>query len=76
MTEIERMMRYFQFTHLPPKLRVISEPCAILAQTLVDLATSSTYTNVDLVELAAGLRKLVEAKDAFVRSVVSGAPAK
>lgn len=54
----------FQFDHLPAHLAVISEPCAYLAQQMVD-------TLPDGPELSAGLRKLLEAKDCFVRAALT-----
>lgn len=49
--------------HLPPYLQAISAPCRDLA---FDIATSLP----DNPELTAGLRKLLEAKDAFVRAAL------
>lgn len=55
------IMKYFGYTHLPQKLQEISKPIAevafILDQTLENGAEKST-----------GLRKLLEAKDCFVRA--------
>lgn len=51
----------FSFHHLPAELQVISEPVAVLAQRMID-------TVPDGPELSAGLRKLLEAKDCFVRA--------
>lgn len=54
---------YFDYGHLPPHLRTISKRCHDLAvDMLVDLPDSP--------ELTAGLRKLLEAKDCFVRAAV------
>jgi hypothetical protein len=54
-------MKFFAFAHLPPKLQQVSKPIAELAQMLdVDLPDSA--------EKSAGLRKLLEAKDCFVRA--------
>ncbi len=55
--------RLFEFEHLPVHLRAVSAPVAELAQGLID-------TLDDRPELSAGLRKLVEAKDCFVRQMV------
>lgn len=55
------IMKFFAFAHLPPKLQQVSKPIAELAQMLdVDLPDSA--------EKSAGLRKLLEAKDCFVRA--------
>ena len=53
----------FDYAHLPLKLQAVSKPCAQLASTMV-LALP------DGPELTAGLRKLLEAKDCFVRAQV------
>lgn len=59
------LLRYFTFAHLPPHLQVISRPCAELADAMVDAIADGP-------ELTAGLRKLLEAKDAFVRAALDG----
>lgn len=54
----------FAFEHLPPgRLRVTSSHCAAMADVMV-------ATLPDGPELSAGLRKLLEAKDCFVRAAV------
>ena len=55
--------RYFDYDHLPPHLQVVSKPCHDLAETMV-------ATLPDGPELTAGLRKLLEAKDCFVRAAL------
>lgn len=55
------IMKFFAYEHLPEKLQSISKPCAELAQKMVDTLPQSA-------ELSAGLRKLLEAKDCFVRA--------
>lgn len=57
------IMAYFDFAHLPPHLRVVSEPCGELAQEMVHRLKDSP-------ELTVGLRKLLEAKDCFVRAAL------
>lgn len=56
--------RFFDYEHLTrDDLRAISQMCQILAGEVIE--------NVDDgPELTAGLRKLLEAKDCFVRAVV------
>ena len=55
------ILKYFQYDHLPAKLQTISKPIADLAQQMAsDLPEGP--------EVSAGLRKLLEAKDCFVRS--------
>jgi hypothetical protein len=55
--------RFFEYDHLPPFLQAVSKPCADLAQAMIDALPDGT-------ELTVGLRKLLEAKDAFVRSAL------
>lgn len=55
--------RYFAYDHLPPHLRAVSKPCAELAERMIDALPDGP-------ELTAGLRKLLEAKDCFVRAAV------
>ena len=56
-------IKYFSYEHLPPKLKVISEPICKLAEAL--------EANIpDSAEKSAGMRKLLEAKDCFVRSAL------
>lgn len=54
----------FDYKHLPPHLRVISAPFAEQAELMIALLH-------DGIELSAGLRKLVEAKDCMVRQAVA-----
>lgn len=54
-------IKYFSYEHLPPKLQEISKPLAELANWLEE-------TLPDGAEKSAGMRKLLEAKDCFVRS--------
>jgi hypothetical protein len=57
------VLRYFEYKHLPPHLRAVSAPCAELAVTMADMLPSGP-------ELTVGLRKLLEAKDCFVRAAL------
>ena len=54
-------MKFFDYEHLPEKLQQTSKP-------LCDLARSMNETLPDCAEKSAGLRKLLEAKDCFVRA--------
>ncbi|MFT4295635.1 MAG: hypothetical protein QM582_09515 [Micropruina sp.] len=56
-------LRWFAFDHLPDDLQQVSEPLALLAHDMADRLPDSP-------ELSAGLRKLLEAKDCFVRAAV------
>lgn len=57
-----QILRHFAWGHLPPELAAISERVANLAYDMVE--------QLDGPELTAGLRKLLEAKDCFVRAAV------
>lgn len=57
------IMKYFESKHLPPKLAEVSFKIGYIAEQL----------NTDLpncAEKSAGLRKLLEAKDCFVRAAL------
>lgn len=58
---MHRLMQFFQYDHLPEELREPSRACAQLAM-LMDTTLPETA------EKTAGLRKLLEAKDCFVRA--------
>jgi len=55
------IMKYFSYSHLREDLHQVAEPIAALAQLL-------DTTLPDGAEKSAGLRKLLEAKDCFVRA--------
>jgi hypothetical protein len=55
------ILKYFAFNHLPQKLQEVSEPIALIAQAMDTCLP-------DGAEKSAGLRKLLEAKDCFVRA--------
>jgi hypothetical protein len=57
-----RLMQFFSYEHLPAHLRGTSEACAKLAQEMDKLPEGAEKT--------AGLRKLLEAKDCFVRALI------
>lgn len=58
---MNRLMKYFDYEHLPENLQQVSASCRILADT-IDVRLSESA------EKTAGLRKLLEAKDCFVRA--------
>lgn len=64
------ILRYFRWEHLPQHLQTPSRDCADLAGNMVELAEAALDRGefVDMAELVAGLRKLLEAKDCFVRA--------
>ena len=61
------ILDYFDYDHLPEDLQEVSKPFHELAHKIVE--SSDQYRNP--AEIAAGLRKLLEAKDCIVRSRLS-----
>jgi thymidine phosphorylase len=61
---VEHVMKFFVCDHLPEKLQEVSKPFCDLALQLANRAPFNQETTV-------ALRKLLEAKDAAVRSVLS-----
>ncbi len=61
-------LKHFRYSHLPAHLQEISKPFGDLADTMVD---SIPHNNETGPEISAGLRKLLEAKDCFVRAALS-----
>lgn len=59
-----RLLQYFTWAHLPEHLRPISAE-------LAGVAFSMTNQLADGPELTAGLRKLLESKDAFIRAMAT-----
>lgn len=57
------ILRFFKYEHLPPQLQEVSKPICEFARTM-------SYEGKGP-ELIAGLRKLLEAKDCLVRSVMT-----
>lgn len=58
------ILKFFQFAHLPEgKLQRVSGICATVANTMEDELPDGP-------EKSAGLRKLLEAKDCFVRAAL------
>ncbi len=64
----ERMLKHFEYLHLPEKLQHISASCQELAETMA-IALDSNDPLIGA-EVTTGLRKLLEAKDCFVRAKV------
>ncbi len=67
------VLKYFSYDHLPEPLRGISEQCHALAWTMAQIPTPEPGP-ANRPEIAAGLRKLLEAKDCFVRAALEGWP--
>lgn len=57
------LLQFFTYTHLPPDLQEISKP-------FCELAAHLETRFIATAEKTAGLRKLLEAKDCFVRCLV------
>lgn len=57
------IMQFFSYAHLPEDKRHVSQFCAELAETMDEILPPCA-------EKSAGLRKLLEAKDAFVRAKI------
>jgi len=55
------IMKYFSYEHLPSRLQEVSEPIARVAEAMDTVLPDGP-------EKSAGLRKLLEAKDCFVRA--------
>lgn len=60
-------MKYFEYDHLPKNLQKVSAP-------LGDLARRMQLELPECDEKEAGLRKLLEAKDCFIRASMNTAP--
>lgn len=60
---VAALLRYFESDHLPRHLRDVSNACRYLAQEMAEELPQGP-------ELTAGLRKLLEAKDCFVRAAL------
>lgn len=58
------ILKYFQYEHLPPALHEVSSPFCALAYGMA-MRETKAYA-----EVAAGLRKLLEAKDCAVRAAL------
>lgn len=61
--ESDRMLRFFEYKHLPEKLQIVSAPFCELAQEIVNNQPMTAERTVCL-------RKLLEAKDCAVRNML------
>jgi hypothetical protein len=59
----QQLARFFDFAHLPEDLKRVSAPCCLLAERMISELPDGP-------ELTTGLRKLLEAKDCFVRAAL------
>lgn len=62
---VQQLAQHFTFEHLPEDLQEVSRACSELAEEMVSVLPDGP-------ELSSGLRKLLEAKDCFVRAGVEG----
>ena len=60
-----RMLKWFDSRHLKPDLEVLVDCCLVLAEEMDDRLEEGP-------EKTAGMRKLLEAKDCFVRAKLEG----
>lgn len=67
-TASKMMLEHFTYEHLPVELQAISSEVCILARNMARELDSDNF--VAGVEVITGLRKLLEAKDCFVRAKV------
>lgn len=61
---VEAVTQFFKSDHLPEHLQQIAQSCEVLVEEMLILLPDSP-------ELTVGLRKLLEAKDCFVRARVT-----
>jgi len=59
----QQIARFFSYGHLPEPLRTVSLLCHDLAEAMIDRLPDGP-------ELTTGLRKLLEAKDCYVRAAL------
>lgn len=62
---VKNLLTFFAYAHLPEDLQTISKPVG-------DLACAMAQDLPSNAELTVGLRKLLEAKDCFVRAKIAG----
>ena len=63
----ELALRWFEYQHLPPEMQVVSEQVYRLAEAMYEHLGAGP-------EKSAGMRKLLEAKDCFVRQARTDLP--
>lgn len=64
---VDHVLQFFKYGHLPEELALISASCAELATLMATRLPQNP-------ELTVGLRKLLEAKDCFVRARITDHP--
>lgn len=60
---VQEVLRFFSYAHLPQHLQEVSKACCVLAEQMARTFPQSRETTV-------GLRRLLEAKDCFVRAAL------
>jgi hypothetical protein len=77
----EHILQFFEFSHLPPHLQLVSKPFCQLAHAIVNGDNTAESGNTTFgpplprnPERTVALRKLLEAKDAAVRALVAKSP--
>lgn len=63
---IAAILKHFRYEHLPEDIKAVSAPICALAHDYV----SSPSAMAEGAEFTTGLRKLLEAKDCFVRAAI------
>ncbi len=61
---VQNVLHFFESEHLPEHLKEPAQACRVLAVQMADTVPHNA-------ELTVGLRKLLEAKDCFVRAVLA-----
>jgi hypothetical protein len=76
--QIDHIMQFFAYEHLPPHLQMVSRPFCQLAHAIVEGDNGAASGDVTMgpalprnPERTVALRKLLEAKDAAVRALVA-----
>lgn len=64
MNEDYPILQFFAYDHLPNSVKHVSQQCSLLASYMVGALPVGP-------EVSAGLRKLLEAKDCFVRAALA-----
>lgn len=74
MSSEDPILQFFSYSHLPPNLAAVSKPFCDLARGIAGSDGADVFT-CDILpqnpEREAALRKLLEAKDAAVRALLS-----
>ena len=69
---VQNLLAYFSYTHLPSHLQKISKPFSDTANLVVDnyveQMKAAQADDLNMAELVTGLHKLLEAKDCMVRA--------